>query len=94
LYKAFGPAEALWIARRLELVPTPKHGSWLNVAESELSVQTRQCLGRRIAVQDEVAEEAGAWGVNRNAKQVGVEWPFTTENARVKLKHLYPKVTE
>ena len=94
LYKAFGPAEALRIARRLELVYTPKHGSWLNVAESELSVLTRQCLDRRIALQEEVAEEAGAWGERRNAKQVGVEWQFTTEDARVKLKHLYPKIVE
>ena len=82
------------MARRLELVPTPKHGSWLNVAESELAVLTRQCLSRRIAVQDEVAEQAAAWGADRNAKQVGVEWHFTTEDARVKLKHLYPKIKE
>jgi hypothetical protein len=94
LYKAFGPAEALRVARRLELVHTPKHGSWLNVAESELSVLTRQCLDRRIAVQSELAEEAGAWGSSRNAKQVGVEWHFTTEDARVKLKQLYPKIIE
>ena len=94
LYKAFGPAEALRVARRLELAPTPKHGSWLNVAEMELSVLTRQCLGRRIALQEEVAEEAGAWGGARNAKQVGVDWQFTTEDARVKLKQLYPKIIE
>jgi hypothetical protein len=94
LYKAFEPAEALRLARKLESVSTPKHGSWRNVAESELSVLTRQCLGRRIAAQDEVAEEAGAWGADRNAKQVGVEWHFTTEDARVKLKHLYPKFRE
>jgi DDE superfamily endonuclease len=94
LYKAFGPAEALRLARKLELVATPKHGSWLNVAEPELGVLSRQCLSRRIAVQDEVAGEAGAWGGRRNAKQVGVEWHFTTEDARVKLKHLYPKIIE
>lgn len=88
LYKAFDPAEAMRIARRLELVHTPKHGSWLNVAESELSVLSRQSLGRRIAVLAEVAEEAEAWGGRRNAKQVGVDWQFTTEDARVKLKHL------
>ena len=92
LYKAFDPAEAMRIARRLELVHTPKHGSWLNVAESELSVLSRQCLGRRIAVLAEVAEEAEAWGGRRNAKQVGVDWQFTTEDARVKLKHLSPKI--
>ncbi len=94
LYKAFEPAEALRIARKLELVHTPKHGSWLNVAESELSVLTRQCLGRRIAALPEVAKQAEAWGVRRNRKQVGVDWQFTTENARVKLKQLYPKIRE
>lgn len=94
LYKAFEPAEALRIARKLELVHTPKHGSWLNVAESELSVLTRQCLSRRIAALLEVAKQAEAWGVRRNRKQVGVDWQFTTEDARVKLKYLYPKITE
>jgi hypothetical protein len=94
LYKAFEPAEALRIARRLELVHTPKHGSWLNVAESELSVLSRQCLSRRIAILREVAKEANAWGVRRNRKQVGVDWQFTTEDARIKLKHLYPKIRE
>jgi hypothetical protein len=94
LYKAFAPAEAMRVARRLELIHTPKHGSWLNVAESELSVLTRQCLDRRIAAMREIEEEAGAWGERRNAKQVGVEWHFTTEDARVKLKHLYPKIRE
>ena len=94
LYKAFAPAEALRIARRLELVYTPKHGSWLNIAESELSALTRQCLDRRIAALSEVAEEAHAWRDDRNTKQVGVEWHFTTEDARVKLRHLYPKIIE
>jgi hypothetical protein len=94
LYKAFEPAEALRIARRLELVHTPKHGSWLNVAESELSALTRQCLSRRIARLREVADQGEAWGMRRNRKQVGVDWQFTTEDARVKLKHLYPKIRE
>jgi hypothetical protein len=94
LYKAFEPAEALRIARRLELIYTPKHGSWLNVAESELSVLTRQCLGCRIATLREVAVQAEPWGTRRNRKQVGVDWQFTTEDARVKLKHLYPKIKE
>ena len=94
LYQAFAPAEALRIASKLELVHTPKHGSWLNVAESELSALTRQCLDRRIAVQQEVAEEAASWSERRNARQVGVDWHFTTEDARVKLKHLYPKIKE
>jgi hypothetical protein len=92
LYKAFEPTEAMRVARRLEPVYTPKHGGRLNIAESELSVLTRQCLDRRIAVTGEVAEEAGAWGSRRNAKQVGVEWHFTTEEARIKLRHLYPKI--
>jgi len=94
LYQAFGPAEALRIARKLELVHTPKHGSWLNVAESELSVLTRQSLDRRIDTREEVAAEASAWKERRNGKQIGVEWHFTTEDARIKLKHLYPKVKE
>jgi hypothetical protein len=94
LYQAFGPAEALRLAQKLELVHTPKHGSWLNVAESELSVLTRQILGRRIDTQGEVAAEASAWKERRNDKQIGVEWHFTTEDARIKLKHLYPKVKE
>lgn len=94
LYQAFGPAEALRLARKLELLYTPKHGSWLNVAESELSVLTRQSLDRRIDTQGEVATEAWAWKERRNEKQIGVEWHFTTEDARIKLKHLYPKVKE
>jgi hypothetical protein len=94
LYRAFEPAEALRIARRLELVHTPKHGSWLNVAEPGLSVLTRQCLGRRIARREEVASESTAWYERRNARQVGIEWQFTTEDARIKLRRLYPKIKE
>jgi hypothetical protein len=92
LYQAYEPAEALRLARKLELVHTPKHGSWLNVAESELSVLTRQCLGRRIPDQSAVGAEAQAWGQERNRRQVGVDWQFTTADARIKLKRLYPKV--
>jgi hypothetical protein len=92
LYQAFEPAEALRIANKLELVHTPKHGSWLNVAECELSALTRQCLGRRIAAQDTVATEATAWSKQRNEEQVGVDWHFTTEDARTRLKRLYPKI--
>jgi hypothetical protein len=94
LYQAFGPAEALRLAQKLELVHTPKHGSWLNIAESELSVLTRQSLARRIATQEEVAADALAWKERRNEKQIGVEWQFTTADARIKLKHLYPKIKE
>jgi hypothetical protein len=92
LYHAFEPPEALRIAKKLELVYTPKHGSWLNVAESELSVLTRQCLDRRIAKREVVAEEAGTWAHGRNECQIGVDWHFTTANARTKLKHLYQKI--
>jgi len=92
LYHAFPPAEALRIAKKLELIHTPKHGSWLNIAESELSVLTRQCLDRRIDNRREVAEEATAWYTDRNDRQTGVDWQFTTTNARTKLKHLYPKI--
>ena len=93
LYQAFDPEEALRLTQKLEMVYTPKHGSWLNVAESELSVLTRQCLGRRIASQAEVATEAVAWNANRNHQQIGVDWQFTTNDARIKLKRLYPKIT-
>lgn len=92
LYRAFQPAEALRLARKLELVHTPKHGSWLNVAESELSVLSRQCLQRRIAKQEKAATEVRAWSTQRNARQAGVDWHFTSGGARIKLKHLYPKV--
>jgi hypothetical protein len=94
LYQAFGPAEALRLARKLELVYTPKHGSWLNVAECELSVLSRQSLGRRFGTRGAVAAEATGWKEERNLRQVGVDWHFTTEDARTKLKHLYPKIKE
>jgi hypothetical protein len=92
LYQTFEPSEALRIAMRLELVHTPRHGSWLNVAESELSVLTRQCLDRRIGEQQTVAAEVEAWGQQRNAPQIGVDWQFTTDGARIKLKHPYPNI--
>ena len=92
LYQAFEPAEALRIARRIELVHTPKHGSWLNIAESELSVLTRQCLNRRLPTQDLVTQEAATWTTQRNATQIGVDWQFRTADARIKLKRLYPKI--
>jgi hypothetical protein len=92
LYQAFPPEEALRIARRIEIVHTPKHGSWLNIAESELSVLTRQCLARRMPEQTLVASEARVWNENRNADQVGVDWQFHTADARIKLKRLYPKI--
>lgn len=94
LYAAFPPAEAQRISRKLELVHSPKHGSWLNVAESELSVLTRQSLGGRIAEIATVANQATDWSQHRNNRQIGVDWQFTTADARVKLKHLYPKIVE
>ena len=80
------------LARKLALVFTPKHGSWLNMAEPELSVLTRQSLGGRIGSQTKVSERATAWFTDRNNKQIGVNWQFTTENARTKLRRLYPKI--
>jgi len=94
LYAAFEPAEAMRLAKKLELIHTPKHGSWLNVAESELSVLSRQCLDRRIADQNVVRQESQCWSNDRNRRQTGVDWQFTTQNARTKLKHLYPKIQE
>jgi hypothetical protein len=91
LYQAFPAAEASRIAKKLELVYTPKHGSWLNVAESELSVLTRQCLSRRIPSEQEVRREATQWAADRNRMATKTNWQFTTDKARVKLKHLYPK---
>ena len=92
-YKAFEPAEARRLLERLEIHYTPKHGSWLDVAEIELSVFTKQCLARRIDNIDTLRREAKAWADDRNAAQTGVVWQFTNEQARVKLKHLYPQVT-
>ena len=94
LYEAFAPNEALRIANKIELIHTPKHGSWLNIAECELSVLSRQCLSRRIADTHTVRRETQAWSSARNAGQTGVDWQFTTENARQQLKRLYPKVIE
>jgi hypothetical protein len=93
LYQTFHAGEALRLAQKLELIHSPKHGSWLNIAESELSVLTRQCLGRRIAKRAHVDEQATAWNQDRNQKQIGVDWQFTTTDARIKLRHLYPKIT-
>jgi hypothetical protein len=94
LYEAFEPSEALRIANRIELIHTPKHGSWLNIAECELSVLSRQCLGRRIADVATIRRQVQPWSAQRNTAQTGVDWQFTTANARTKLKRLYPKVVE
>jgi hypothetical protein len=94
LYEAFPPAEAKRLADKLEIHPTPKHGSWLNVAEIELSVLERQCLRRRIADRAAMEREVGAWAARRNAAGAAVDWRFTTEDARIKLKRLYPAYQE
>ena len=91
LYEAFSPVEAKRLRDRLEIHYTPKHGSWLNVAEIELSLLTRQCLRRRIAEIDRLRQETRGWAQRRNAGQKSVDWQFTSKDARVKLKRLYPQ---
>lgn len=90
LYEAFPPAEARRLVERFEWHYTPKHGSWLNMAESELGVRARQCLDRRIPDKKTLAKEINAWQKNRNKSHTKAKWQFTTDNARIKLKHLYP----
>ena len=90
LYDAFPPQEARRLLRRLEFHYTPKHGSWLNMAEAELSVLSGQCLDRRIADIGTLAGEVAAWTARRNAERVGIKWGFTVHDARRKLCHLYP----
>src|SRR6202521_2476835 len=92
LYEAFPPAEAKRLANKLEIHYTPKHGSWLDMAETELSVLTRQCLDRRIPDQDTLISEVTACMHDRNVKQTDIDWRFTTADARIKLKRLYPAI--
>jgi len=92
LYEAFDPAEARRLVERLEIHHTPKHGSWLNIAEVELSVFTGQCLDRRIPNVTVLREQAQHWYRERNARQKSVDWHFRTPDARIKLKSLYPQV--
>jgi hypothetical protein len=89
-YEAFSPAEARRLLDKIEWHYTPKHGSWLNIAEIELSVLARQCLGRRIPDQPTLQQEVTAWATRRNAAQIGVRWHFTVAEARIRLRHLYP----
>lgn len=90
-YAAFPPKEASMLVKRLEIHHTPKHGSWLNIAEIELSALTRQCLDRRLGNPTLLVQETKKWETFRNRRQKPVDWQFTTENARIKLKRLYPQ---
>ena len=92
LYEAFEPAEAKSLLDRCEFHFTPKHGSWLNMAEIEFSALQRQCLDRRIPDQETLQAEVGAWQARRNAQGVQVNWRFTTADARIRLKRLYPSI--
>src|SRR5690606_7341903 len=92
LYQAFPPDEARRLMKRLESHYTPKHGSWLNMAEIELSVLASQCLDRRIADADILARQVAAWQDSRNSASRTVNWRFTTHDARIRLKHLYPSI--
>ena len=92
LYEAFEPEEARRLGRRLEIHDTPKHGSWLNGAEIELSALNSQCLDRRIPDIEQMRREVAAWEEDRNNRAATIDWRFTTENARIKLKRLYPKL--
>jgi hypothetical protein len=90
LYEVFEPQRAQNILNRLEFIRTPKHGSWLNIAECELSVLTRQGIKERVSSKEELIGQVEAWYSNRNEKVKKVDWQFTTKDARVKLKRLYP----
>ena len=94
LYEAFPPQEAKRLADKLEIHYTPKHGSWLNIAEIELSVLSRQCLDRRVPDVATLQEEIRAWQEHRHRTATAVDWRFTTEDARIKLKRLYPSFQE
>ncbi len=94
LYEAFPPATARCLAKQLEIHHTPKHGSWLNIAENELSALTRQCLDRRIPDRQTLERETTAWYTQRNQSQKSVDWQFTTDDARIRLKRLYPQLED
>jgi transposase len=94
LYEVYSPEEARRLAERLEIHYTPKHGSWLNIAEIELSILGRQCLSRRVPDYDTLVAEVGAWEDRRNEAGGRVNWQFTAEDARIKLKRLYPSMEE
>ena len=92
LYEVFDPARARAIIDKLEVIRTPKHGSWLNIAECELSVLIRQGLSERVASKAELEDQVKAWTYNRNETQIKIDWQFTTKDARIKLKRLYPTI--
>lgn len=94
LYDTFKPEEAKRIWDRFEFIHTPKHGSWLNMAEIELNVLMRQCLNRRIGDLETMSKEVDAWQQNRNNKEATINWQFTNDKARVKLKRLYPTISD
>ena len=92
LYEAFGPAEARRIIEKIEVVHTPKHGSWLNMAECELSVLEKQCLGERIGDEATLREHVSIWNADRNNRSRKIDWQFETADARIKLRRLYPQI--
>ena len=92
LYTAFAPEEAHRLANRLDIHYTPKHGSWLNIAEIELSVLKRQCLANRIPTMEKLREDVAIWNIDRNNHQTKINWQFTTKESRIKLKRLYPNL--
>lgn len=94
LYEVFPPAEAKRLVDKLEIHYTPKHGSWLNMAEIELSVLSRQCLHRRVPEVATLQAEVDAWQARRNTASSSIDWRFTTDDARIKLKRLYPSIEE
>lgn len=93
-YEAFPPKEAQWLASKIEIHYTPKHGSWLNMAEIELSALSRQCLNRRIARQETLERQIDAWFEQRNGANTTVDWQFKTKDARIKLRSLYPSILD
>jgi hypothetical protein len=92
LYEAFPPAEARRLVEKLEIVPTPKHGSWLNMAEIELSAMEKQCLREHTPDEPALRRQVAAWQQDRNAREVAINWQFTTADARIRLRRLYPQI--
>ena len=93
MYETFPPEEARRLIDKIEVVHTPKHGSWLNMAECELSVLEKQALGERVSDEAELREDVTAWESDRNNRFKGIDWQFQTADARIKLRRLYPKIS-